>query len=58
MENMLHPPVPQSNTSKQLLLLVVVAMLSLFCYVTYDYIQQMQQNRVNMEKSCQKNKGI
>ena len=55
MENTLHPPVPQPNSGRHLLPLVIAAMLSLLCYLTYDYVQQTQQNRVNMEKSSGRN---
>lgn len=55
MKNTLHPPIPQTYSGRQLLPLVVAAVLSLLCYLTYDYVQQTQKDRVNMEKSSGRN---
>lgn len=48
---MLSASVPQAYSGRPLLLLVIVALLSLLCYQTYDYLQRTQKDRVNMEKS-------
>lgn len=55
MENTLSSSVSQSNAGRQLLPLIVAAVLSLLCYLTYDYVQQTQKDRVNMEKSSGRN---
>lgn len=55
MENTLHPIIPQSKPGKQLLPMVIAALLSLLCYVAYDYAQHTQKSRVNMEKSSGRN---
>lgn len=47
--------VPQSNAGRQLLPLIIAAVISLLCYLTYDYAQQTQKDRVNMEKSSGRN---
>lgn len=54
MENTLDVPIPQSNSGKHFLLLVVFAVLGL-CYLTYDYVRQTQKDRVKMEKSSGRN---
>lgn len=55
MENTLLPSASHSNSGRQVLPLVVAALLSLLCYLTYDYVQQTQKDRVNMEKSSGRN---
>lgn len=55
MENTLSSSVPQSNAGRQVLPLIIAAVLSLLCYLTYDYVQQTQKDRVNMEKSSGRN---
>jgi len=52
---MLSTTIPYSNSGRQLLLLVITALLGLLCYLTYNYGQQTQRDRVNMEKSAGRN---
>ena len=52
---MLSTTIPYSNSGRQLLLLVITALLGLLCYLTYNYGQQMQRDRANMEKSAGRN---
>ena len=55
MENTLPLSAPPTHSSRHLLPLFFVSALILLCYLTYNYTQQTQNSRVNMEKSSGRN---
>lgn len=55
MENTLHPSIPSSNSGRPIVPLVIATALCLLCYLTYDYAQRTQRDRVQMEKSSGRN---